>query len=275
MNGKSNYTLITGASAGIGKAIAEECARRGQHLILVALPDTGLPELAAAFISKYQVDVLVQELDLLEPQAVQYLYDWCQRQKLGINVLVNNAGIGNYSAFTETALDSYIDIIRLNTEVVVAISKFFLPMLREHQESFILNVGSMVSYMPVPYKSVYSATKSFVLTFSRALQSELSQYGVHVSCLCPGPTLTETVKKRNRQLLSQTNGTFNMSPEKVAKAAVDGLLRKKVTIIPGWKNKLILFVNHFIPFRLKRFILSAIFKDNFEKTESPTTLRKI
>ncbi|WP_187262353.1 SDR family NAD(P)-dependent oxidoreductase [Pontibacter beigongshangensis] len=264
---EKRYTLITGASAGIGKAIARECAKRGHNLILVSLPATGQQEVGAQLNRQYNIDVKTVELNLVLPHAVHELFDWCCRQNLKIDVLINNAGIGNYSAFATTDAADYLNIIRLNSEVVVLVTNLFLPKLREHAESYIMNVGSFVSFLPIPYKSVYSATKSFVLTFSKALHSELDQYGVHVSCLCPGPTSTETVKKRNRLLLRQNSDMLTLSPEEVAKTAIDGLFNRKRVIIPGWKNKFILAIVPLIPFRLRSHILKAIFKNGFEKEE--------
>ncbi|TXK46362.1 SDR family oxidoreductase [Pontibacter qinzhouensis] len=261
------YSLVTGASTGIGKAIAEECAKRKQNLILVSLPESGLHEVGKTLQQHYEVDVRTVELNLIQPHAVNELYDWCCRQELAIDVLINNAGMGNYSPFSSTEPETYLNIVRLNAEVVVLMTNIFLPKLREHRESYVLNVGSFVSFLPIPYKSVYSASKSFVLTFSKALHSELDQYGVHVSCLCPGPTLTETVKKRNQLLLSQNSDLLSLSPEVVAKVAIDGLFKRKRVIIPGWKNKFILSLIPLLPFRLKSYILKAIFKNGFEKEE--------
>ncbi|MFT2007826.1 SDR family NAD(P)-dependent oxidoreductase [Pontibacter sp. 13R65] len=264
---EKRYTLVTGASAGIGRAIAEECAQRNQNLILVSLPATGLQEVGKNLQRRYGIDVKTVELNLVQPHAVQELYEWCCSQNLKINVLINNAGIGNYSPFASTDASVYLNIIRLNSEVVVLLTSTFLPKLREHAESYIMNVGSFVSFLPIPYKSVYSASKSFVLTFSKALHSELDQYGVHVSCLCPGPTTTEAVKKRNKELLRQNSNMLTLSPEVVAKKAIDGLFRKKRVIIPGWGNKFILSLIPLIPYRLKMYILKAIFKNGFEKEE--------
>ncbi|MCC9135092.1 SDR family NAD(P)-dependent oxidoreductase [Pontibacter silvestris] len=265
-----NYTLITGASAGIGKAMAEECARRLQNLILVALPGTGLETVGDFLGSKYKVDVKTLELNLVKPHAISYLYDWCQQQNLRINILINNAGTGNYSSFVSTSLEQYQKMIHLNSATVVSLTKMFVPKLMEHSKSYILNVGSFVSLMSVPYKSVYSATKSFVLAFSRALQSELQQHGVYVSCICPGPTSTETVIKRNKSL-GRKSDILMQTPGQVAKLAIDGLLKKKGLIIPGWKNKVILRLGPLLPFRLRSYILESIFKSGIQKQSEEET----
>jgi uncharacterized protein len=264
MNNERSYTLITGASAGIGKAMAEECAKRGRNLVLVALEDSNLVETATELQQKYPVDVKALELNLIEPNGCQNLYDWCHEQQLRIDVLINNAGIGNYSFFQESALSDLQHMIQLNVEAVVALTHMFVPKLRENQASYILNVGSFASMMPLPYKSVYAATKSFVLTFSRSLQMELKPYNVFVSCLCPGPTSTKSMKKRNKHM-KNGNTLLIKTPEEVARYAIDGLFKKQGLIIPGWKNRFLIKVGDMLPFNLKGYILKRLFKEGAEE----------
>lgn len=264
MDNDRTYTLITGASAGIGKAMAEACARRGQNLVLVALHNSGLVETGFQLQHTYDVDVKVLELNLSVPASLQYLYDWCLEQGLKINVLINNAGVGNYSSFQKGTLNDYQNMIQLNTGAVVALTRLFIPRLRENRESYILNVGSFAAMMPLPYKSVYSATKSFVLTFSRALQMELKPFKVYVSCLCPGPTSTKTMNKRNHKI---KNGAdfLSKTPEEVAERAIKGLFKKEGLIIPGWKNRLLISIGKLLPFSLKSYLLKKIFEQGAEE----------
>jgi uncharacterized protein len=261
---EKKYTLITGASAGIGKAMAVECAKRGQNLILVALQNSGLAEAAAPLQQQYGVDVKALELNLTAPHAIQYLYDWCHQQQLKINVLINNAGIGNYSIFQQSAYVDYQSMIQLNVNTVVALTHLFVPKLRENETAYILNVGSFASLMPLPYKSVYAATKSFVLTFSRSLQMELKPYNIHVSCLCPGPTSTQSMRNRN-QSKKLGEGILLKTPEEVAHSAITGLFKKKGLIIPGWKNRFLIRLGRILPFSVKTYILKGIFKQGVEK----------
>lgn len=264
------YTLITGASAGIGQAMAKECAARGQNLVLVALQQSGLLETATKLQQVYGVDVKVLELNLTAPHAIQYLYDWCHEQQLMINVLINNAGIGNYSHFQESTLEAYQQMIQLNVGAVVALTHLFVSKLREHDESYVLNVGSFASLMPLPYKSVYAATKSFVLTFSRSLEMELKPFNIHVSCLCPGPTSTKTMRKRN-QHIKKGKGFLTKTPEEVARQAINGLFKKKGLIIPGWKNRFLIRLGRLLPFSVKSYILKKIFKEGVEDEQEATT----
>ncbi len=262
------YTLITGASAGIGKAMAEECASRKLNLLLVALPDTGLLQVANQLQQQYHIDAKILELNLTDTAAMQYLYDWCEEQQLSIDVLINNAGVGNCSAFESTSLCDYMEMIQLNTQTVVSLTRLFIPKLRQHQQSYILNVGSLASLMPVPYKSVYSATKSFVYTFSRSLQIELMQFGIHVSCLCPGPTETKSATNRSA-LMGQKSKMLMLSAETVAKIAIEGMYNQKGLIIPGWKSRMVLKLNSLIPFSIKGYWMEKMFKDGVEKKGAP------
>lgn len=267
------YTLITGASAGIGKAMAEECARRGQHLILVALPQSNLVETATFLQKTFSIDVKVLELNLTVPASLQYLYDWCHEQQLKIDVLINNAGVGTHGSFELASISDYSNMIQLNNGAIVSLTHLFLPKLRENRQSYILNVGSFASKMPLPYKTVYSATKSFVLTFSRALQMELKPDNIHVSCLCPGPTTTQTMQKRNKDVKGR--GILCKTPEEVAERAIDGLFKKEGVIIPGWKNRLMIRIGAILPFSLKSYILKRIFeKDGEDEPENKTVQLK-
>lgn len=273
MTHNRTYTLITGASAGIGQAMAEECARQGQNLILVALQETGLLQTAVGLQEQYGVDIKTIELNLIAPNAIQYLFDWCHEQGLRINVLINNAGIGNYSCFQESSLEVYQHMIQLNVSAVVALTHLFIPKLREHQSAYILNVGSFAALMPLPYKSVYAASKSFVLTFSRSLQMELKPYNIYVSCLCPGPTSTKSMRKRN-QHVQNGNSILTKTPEDVARRAIKGLFNKEGLIIPGWKNRFMIRLGRILPFSVKSYILKRIFKDGIEKetTSAPSSV---
>ncbi|MDQ3395806.1 MAG: SDR family oxidoreductase, partial [Bacteroidota bacterium] len=256
---KRKYTLITGSSSGIGKAMAEECAKRNQNLILAALPNTGLEQVKIYLQNKYTVDIKIFELNLTKHESIQNLYDWCDDQNLSIDKLINNAGIGDCSYFESTDINFYLDMIQLNAQAVLTMTKLFIPKLREHKQSYILNTGSFAALMPVPFKSVYSATKSFVLAFSRALEMELKEFGIHVSCVCPGPTSTEVLMARH-EAMGQKSDFLIMTPEEVAKLAIDGLLSHKGLIVPGWKNKLLLNVDLVMPHKLKNYILKRIFK---------------
>lgn len=269
---EKTYTLITGSSSGIGKAMAEDFARRNQNLILAALPNTGLEKVSKNIQDKYGVDVKFYELNLTEEGAIQKFYDWCVNQNLSINTLINNAGIGDCSCFENTDMNFYLNMMQLNSLSVVSLTRIFIPKLREHQKSYILNMGSFAALMPVPFKSVYSATKSFVLAFSKALQMELKDYGIQVSCVCPGPTKTESLMERHEKF-GQKSDFLLMTPEKVAKLAIDGLFRNERVIVPGWKNRMLLRFEAIVPYSLKYYILKRIFQKSVTLDTKSYTLK--
>lgn len=242
------YTLITGASAGIGKAMAKECAQRKMNLILVALPGSELIEYADYLQSIYDIKVHYFSTDLTEKNATKQLYEWCIKQNLSVSILINNAGVGHFGAFEGTTVDIYQNIMQLNMQVLVTLTRLFLPELKKNSSGYILNVGSASALHPVPYKCVYSATKSFVLFFSLALRSELKNTNVKVSCLCPNGVITNgEVQKRINAAGRIGRLSQIMSAEKVAYIAIEGLLTNKAVIIPGRINRTLLFAAKFLP----------------------------
>jgi short-subunit dehydrogenase len=184
------YCLVTGASRGLGLALAEECARLGLNLILVALPETGLPEVANNLANTYGIDVEQREIDLTEPDGPEALYRWVKEQRLAVHMLINNAGIGAHGPFSESALDHNRAMINLNITALVYLTQLFLPELKRQQRAYILNVASLAAFYAMPCKPVYAPTKAFVLNFSLALRAEMDGTAVKVSTLCPGGIMT-------------------------------------------------------------------------------------
>jgi short-subunit dehydrogenase len=163
---RHSYSLVTGASQGLGRALAEECARLGMNLILVDLPYTCLPEISKQLASRYHVAVVYRETDLLEPDSPRAIYRWIEDQKLRVNILVNNAGIGCHGLFVDSRPERNQAMINLNITSLVHLTQVFLPELRAHDRSYILNVASLAAFYPMPFKPVYAPTKAFVLNFS-------------------------------------------------------------------------------------------------------------
>ncbi len=242
-----DYVLITGASRGIGEALAHECAGRGMDLILVALPGEKLAAVQETLVRKYQVRVQAYETDLTEPGAPEALYQWCLENNFTVSALVNNAGIGQQGAFEHAPIEGKLSLLQLNMLVPVSLVHHFLPMLKEREAGFILNVGSIASFMPIPYKCLYSASKTFVLSFSRSLRYELKDTSVTVSCLCPGPTLTNPQNRQNTRVVGRRGTLLEMEAREVARAAVSGMLAGKEIIIPGWKHRFIEFFSRCFP----------------------------
>jgi uncharacterized protein len=241
-----HYALVTGASSGIGKAIAYEFARKKKNLVLIALPHTGLKEVVKDLCENYCLNVHAFEVDLTAPKAPEIVFNWCINYNITIDILVNNAGIGNIGAFENTPTDTICTMINLNAKALVMLSHQFIPMMKKNKRSFLLNVGSLASFMPVPNKSVYAATKSFVYAFSYALRLELQPYSISVSCLCPGGTSTSPEAREIIEKLN-ANSAFIQKPEEVARVAVQELLNGTFRIIPGWHNRVAYYLSQWLP----------------------------
>lgn len=255
---EKSFVLITGASAGIGRALAEEFARRYKNLLLVSLPDTGLEQVAEELIYRYQIKVYYYTCDLAMPHGPSEVLQWCDRMGYCVQVLVNNAGFGNLQSFSSSKINVLDSMMKLNNHAVITMTHLFMSHLRKFTESHVLNVSSMAAFFPLPQKCVYAATKSFIYTFSDSLRHELKNENIFVSCLCPGGTLTERIKSSLTTSMKQKMDFFQ-TPEEVAVAAISAMYRKKFRIIPGWRNKLMFCVSKLLPEFVQMRLISICF----------------
>ncbi len=265
------FALITGASSGIGKAIAEELASRKINVLLVALPETGLAEVVTRLNRCYGVEAYGYEADLTRPETPQALLIWCKTNQYAVNILVNNAGFGNLCPFEETDPGLITTMIALNNRTLVLLTHQFIPELKKNATSYILNVGSLASFMPIPNKSVYAATKSFVYAFSSALRLELLADKIHVCCLCPGGTVTSAEVQERASRLGGFSQAFVQQPGVVARAAVLGMFRQKRIIIPGWHNKVLFIIRQMLPEGWVGWLLTRIFRQRKQRILKPVT----
>jgi uncharacterized protein len=233
------YALITGASKGIGRAIARELASRGYNVLLVARSEDLLQNLAGEIASRYNVATDYMSLDLSHPEAPQNVFDWCRAKGYDVSVLVNNAGYGLSGSFEKYTIQEHLNMMQLNMATLVGMTRIFLPELRTRSRAYILNVASSAAYQAVPGLTLYAATKSFVLAFSRGLHQELYKSPVTVTCVSPGATDTDFP---NRAQIGEKGmkaaEKLNMTPEAVAAIAVRGMLAGRAEIITGFINKL-------------------------------------
>jgi len=245
MNNKKNYTFITGASQGLGKSFAWACAKRGHNLLLVSLPDEQIDELAESIKSSFNVDIFTFETDLTDKNQLYALIDFIT-STYSIDLLLNNAGMGGTKHFLD-ASEEYINrIILLNIQALVSLTHKLLPSLIKQPRAYILNVASMASFGPIPYKTIYPASKAFVRSFSRGLAEELKKTQVQVSVTCPGgmPTNKE-VTQRIQQHNPLVQATI-LGPDKVAQISLEQMYKGKTQIIPGKMGKLSwLFLKYF------------------------------
>lgn len=242
------YALITGASKGIGKAIAFSLAAKGYHLLLVARTENLLQEVSAEIKSKYPVQIQFLALDLTAPNAAQNVFQWTQQNNFTISILVNNAGYGLSGPFESYPLEQHINMLQVNCTALVQLTYLFLPQLKSQQTAHILNISSSAAYQAVPYLSLYAASKSFVLRFSRGLRYELRKTSVNITCVCPGSTDTEfNVRAQVGEKAMKTAQKIIMTPEQVGKAAVKAMFSKKAEVITGAINKVGGFLTWLLP----------------------------
>jgi uncharacterized protein len=240
------YTLITGASSGIGKAIAFECARRKMNVIVTSRPSSRLTQTVSELYSSFNVDVKYFATDLTEPDAPRKLYEWCRSENLKVNYLINNAGTTGTFVFEKSDPDYLDSIIIVNMRALTLLTRYFLPELKMYPGARILNIGSMSGFFPVPYKGVYSASKAYVHSFSRSLAAELKGSGVEVYLTAPNgvdsnPRVTERI---NRHRLGRL---VSLSPEKFAVLALDKVEKRKKFYVPLWSNKLLYAISRILP----------------------------
>jgi short-subunit dehydrogenase len=247
-----SYALITGASKGIGKAIAIELASRDIPVLLVARNEALLQKVSAEIINTYKVEAKYLAIDLSSNTASQQVVDWCNQQSVKVHILVNNAGYGLSGLLEKYSLQEHEAMMQLNMCVPVALSYLLLPSMKQEKKAYIMNIASGASYQAVPGLNVYAATKAFILSFSRGLRYELENTSVSVTVVAPGATDTDFANRASvtGAKAQKMAAKFNMQPNDVAKIAVDGMFANKIEVIPGFVNKLAVFFAWLLPKKL-------------------------
>lgn len=257
-----NTAVITGASKGIGRAIAIELASRGFDLLLIARTESLLKNLSLEIESDFKVKSRYLALDLSNPTSVDEIIRTIKENNIPIQVLVNNAGYAHWGNFSAMNLVEQEKMMFVNMNLMVKLSHHLLPYLMIHKKSYLLNVSSSSAYQSVPTLAIYCASKSFVLQFTRAIRHELKGNGVHVSCLSPGPTDTNFMDAAGMttEKMKKNAAKFNMTSESVAKTAIDGLMKNKAEIIPGFLNLLQAKMVNFVPKQITENIAAGLYK---------------
>lgn len=245
------------------------------NLILVALPDSGLEAYSQQLKMEYGVQVQTIVLNLADPEASIAIYETSRKENWHVNMLINNVGLGNVGAFEECSYNAIQYQMMLNMNVMVGLTRLFLRQIKESRNGYILNVSSIAGMFPLPYKSIYSATKSFVYSFSRSLYFELENDQVMVSCLCPGPTATnDQVQETNRNLGWKAR-YFTKSAKEVAEIAIDKMLQRKFLIIPGWENKIMALAGKIVPEAILLRYLGKTFRKNAPSTNKAASMENL
>jgi hypothetical protein len=244
---------VTGATAGIGLEIARVLARRGYDVALVARRQDRLERLARELEESHGVTAAVLPCDLADRSARERLCAHVAERRVGVDMLVNNAGFGLRGAFATTDLGVEQRMVEVNVTALVALTKAILPAMVERKSGCVLNVASTAAFVPGPLVSVYYASKAFVLSFSEALAEELRDSGVHVAALCPGPTTTEFQAVAGMRP-SRLGRLAMMTAAEVAEIGVDGALARRRVVVPGLQNKVVPWAVRALPRRVAAWL---------------------
>ena len=240
-NGK--WALVTGASAGIGAALARELAKHGAKLILTARRRDRLETLAAELTAK-GTEVRIVTADLNDPAAPQKIFEATEGAGLTVDILINNAGLGQYGAFTQSEIAQELSQVRVNCEAMVRLTRLFVPRMVERRCGWVLMLASTSSFQPVPYLTTYAATKAFDRFFALGLAAEVARFGVKVTALCPGPTESEFFEIAHASAFRDNN---IQTAEEVARLAVAALARGQRTLIPYFRGRFNAILVRFLP----------------------------
>lgn len=248
------YTLITGASQGLGKALAMELAQRGENLIMVSLPDSGQEVLSEFLHQNFNINTHHLELDLSKDKNYDIIIEYINKHNLQIKYLINNAGVLSRGKFEELKPKFILNQIAVNVTAPTMLTRLLLDNLKRNTPSGILNVSSMAGYFPLYQKQVYCGSKAYILGFSKSLRKELKREGVNVTTVCPGGLNTTTKLCYQNRILGWITRESVLTPEKAAYMAIEGMLHKDEVVIPGFINKFFLWIDKVLPQFIKDYI---------------------
>ncbi len=254
------YAIVTGASGGIGLAVARELALRKYDLLLVARSSDKLAAECSRFEQEFKIKASFLSLDLADKRSADKLVEWIDVNKAAVSVLVNNAGYGLWGEVAKANFDDLDNMIELNVNMLARLSHRLIPYLKQNTPAYILNVASTAAYQAVPTLSTYAATKAFVVLFTRGLRHELKNTGIMVSCLSPGTTTTGFISRAGLSELRERAEKVSMTPEAVAKIAVRGMFKGKAEIIPGFVNWISVQLTYFFPKKMVEGIAAGLYK---------------
>ncbi|MGH7898542.1 MAG: SDR family NAD(P)-dependent oxidoreductase [Candidatus Binatia bacterium] len=231
----TSVALVTGASSGIGADFARQLAAEGSDVVAVARRADRLAELKSEIEGRGSARCHVIAMDLSRPEAPGELHRETERLGLEVDWLVNNAGFGTSGAFATLPLERENEEIQLNVIALVALTRLYLPGMLARGRGYVVNLGSIGSFVPTPYMATYSATKAFILSFSEAVATEVAGKGVNVLALCPGATKTEFQEVAG---VAEAIPEFTfMTSQAVVRQAIAAVKAGKHVLVPGWMNK--------------------------------------
>lgn len=251
---RNKWALVTGASAGIGWALAELLAAGGAHLVLTARRTDRLEQLASDLSTKYSIQTEVFPADLTRPATPAEIFAFTSQKGIQIELLVNNAGFGAFGYIHDISESRLLEMVQVNCSAVVHLTRLYAAPMVQRRRGDIMIVASTAAFQAVPFNSAYAATKAFDLIFAEGIAEELRPFGVNVSALCPGPTTTEF-----QSVAKQPSRAFKVAEtaEKVARTGLEGLAKGKTTVISGAMNRLMMEAERLAP---RRFVAKAAAK---------------
>jgi len=257
-NWRGRWALVTGASAGIGVALARELAATGANLVLTARREERLDHLAQDLRRDYSVQTEVFPADLAQPDTPQKIRAFTDSKSLAIEILINNAGFGKYGEFTQTDAQRSLDMVQVNCTAVVHLTRLFLPDMIQRRRGDVLILASTAGFQAVPYITTYAASKAFDLLFAEGLAEEMKPYGIRVCALCPGSTESEFHAVANQEHVVGKHR--QETAEKVARTGLEALAAGKSYVISGFGNYLGAQSQRLVPRRMVARIAGNIFR---------------
>jgi hypothetical protein len=245
---QGKWALVTGASSGIGVALARELAAAGVNLILTARRVDRLQSVATELAAEFSIEVRVLPADLNQRAAAEELFAATEGAGLSVDILINNAGLGQYGRFLDGKLDQELSIVEVNCTSVVHLTRLFVPKMVERKQGWVLVLASTASFQPVPYMATYAASKAFDRFFAEALAAEVERYGVRVTALCPGPTQSEFFLVAGSRELDRS--TKKQPTVEVARIGIAALYGGRRAVIPYLGGKLMTVMQRLLPRKL-------------------------
>ena len=261
MENKNQYALITGATSGIGYELAKLFANDGYNLVIVARKEDELVRTSNE-LQQNNIEVVTLAKDLFKKESAFEIFDELESKGIQIDVLVNDAGQGQYGLFQDTDINRELDIIQLNIGSLVTLTKKFLQQMVKRGNGKILNLSSVASKTPGPYQAIYHGTKAFVQSFTEAIRSEVKDSGITVTALLPGATQTDFFNKADMLEAKNIKGKELADPAQVAKDGYEALMNGDDKVISGFGNKMQVGMSNMMP--------ESAVADNVKKQQSPS-----
>jgi len=259
------FTLVTGASSGIGEAFAQRLAAEDHNLVLVARSGEKLRALCDELSATHKVVCHFAAIDLVEESGYRRLFDETETNGWEIDWLINNAGFGSSGDFAELDLNRELEIIDLNVSALVALTHLYVQKMREQRSGTIINVSSAAGFQPIPYMATYAASKAFVSSFSEAVAEENRPFGIRVLALCPGSTKTNFFAASNIERPVTVKG--QQTVEEVVDAAMKALKQNRTKVVSGWTNYFGSLAGTLVPNSISTRLMAKVLRSRNQKTD--------